>query len=98
RRSRHHCALCESEIERAMMSFEAPGPWIFCRRRTKDRDVIELGIARRSASLLHLAKDVLERHDGGRLEVTRLAETGVKQFECELPLVGAELLHRQALA
>src|SRR5688572_6708667 len=80
------------------MELGAPAPRTLGRRRTKHREAVALGIARRTAALLDVAKNVLELHDLRVGVVAARAQPGLEQFVRELALWFGHRLDLQTVA
>jgi hypothetical protein len=81
-----------------MVELHSPAPSALDRRRSEHREAIALGIARRTAALLDIAKDVLQLHDLRVGVVTARAQTGLEEFVREFALRFGHRLDLQTVA
>ena len=85
-----------SEVERQVMALDAPAPLALVRRRAEDRQEVALGVAHRALALLEFLEHLLQAHDRGGLEVAAAADPRRDQAERQGPLLGRQLLDRDA--
>ena len=83
---------------RDVMPLDAISPGARLRWVAEDGEEIAFRIALRSFAVLHQLQNLVQAHDGGRLDVAALAETGGKQGVGELLLFGSHVAERKTLA
>src|SRR6185369_12652418 len=86
------------EVERYVMTFDAPAPGIARLRIPKNAQKVELGIASRAFPLLHFTQNRIEAHDRRRSDQAWLSKTGAHQRISQQPLRRVELLERNSFA
>src|SRR5262252_8688886 len=80
-----------------MMTFHAPSPGSLSLGIAKQAEVIELGVANRTAAFLDLAKHVFQAHDRGGFCEPLLIQPATEQHVGELAPGLVEILERNAL-
>src|SRR5438046_26100 len=81
-----------------MMALEAPAPGAFRIRLAEERHEIEFRVAGRTLTLLEVAEDLLQAHDGRSLQIPAMTQSGAQQRVSEVLLLRRHFLKRQSLS
>src|SRR5262245_21058910 len=86
-------------MDRNVVAFDAPPPRGVGRRRSKDREVIKLGVARETAArAFQLRQDRLEAHDRRGLLIAGRAQAGLHKLHRQPSLILIEVFERDSFA
>src|SRR5207249_6974681 len=91
-------ALGEQEIQRQMMTLDAPAPGAVRPGFAENRHEIKLRIAGRTFALLEVAKDLFQAHDGRGLQIAAMTQSGAQERVSEVLLLGSHFLNGKSLA
>ena len=98
RRARDCRAVDDREVQRDVMELDAPAPCALGGRGSEHREAIAFGITHRTATLLDIAKDVLQLHDLRVSVVPTRAQRSLEEFVRELALRLGHRLDLQTVA
>ena len=89
-------AFNDGEVEREVMTLEAPGPGGFVGGVTKYGHVIKLRIAD-GVFVFQIVQDLFERHYSGGLEVALVTKSAAEEGMSKDALTRGHLFHRDAI-